>query len=377
MQQANLVHTHVLLAVKDLLVDARSLRQTLKLELDRNLEAEEVDPEKNQDIMDQLKIVEVVIKDLKELLRKVEPFTIQEIRTFHDHQLTIYNWAIDPFRQQIIDGIRKREEITEKIDNLLDEIENKWDSGDPEDEIKEYIFQTMLEISDVDQNDENNQRHIGEIRTVSNRLFDSFASQKPVRIFLTDEQLAELPNEPYTEQYKGRNCFCQDLLETNPESFIEKNDDEDAEDEVEEVEKNKEEDENQVAQNEEEDESSQTRKRKREATESYSDCCVMLRKLPCEHVFHQYCIDQWLKRSVKCPICRTDIRDHYPQFKRQRVDEENADEEAPQPQPQINLNLPVLNQNIGDQELQDAFFNMIDHANEFFATFFNLPPPPE
>ncbi|CAB1322257.1 unnamed protein product [Coregonus sp. 'balchen'] len=32
-----------------------------------------------------------------------------------------------------------------------------------------------------------------------------------------------------------------------------------------------------------------------------------VRRLPCMHLFHQACVDQWLATSRKCPICRVDI----------------------------------------------------------------------
>jgi hypothetical protein len=31
-----------------------------------------------------------------------------------------------------------------------------------------------------------------------------------------------------------------------------------------------------------------------------------LRTLPCFHFFHSSCVDEWLKRNSKCPVCRVD-----------------------------------------------------------------------
>ncbi|KAJ8247888.1 hypothetical protein GJAV_G00251720 [Gymnothorax javanicus] len=37
-----------------------------------------------------------------------------------------------------------------------------------------------------------------------------------------------------------------------------------------------------------------------------------VRRLPCMHLFHQLCVDQWLLTKKQCPICRVDIEAKLP-----------------------------------------------------------------
>ena len=49
-----------------------------------------------------------------------------------------------------------------------------------------------------------------------------------------------------------------------------------------------------------------------------SDCAIchedidgeeLLRNLPgCNHTFHQFCIDNWLRQNPTCPLCRNNVR---------------------------------------------------------------------
>lgn len=39
------------------------------------------------------------------------------------------------------------------------------------------------------------------------------------------------------------------------------------------------------------------------------DTLQQWRRLHCDHYFHKRCVDEWLHRNVRCPVCRTDIRD--------------------------------------------------------------------
>lgn len=58
--------------------------------------------------------------------------------------------------------------------------------------------------------------------------------------------------------------------------------------------------------------------RKRCTNEKFDQCAICLQEwanndenlktLPCFHYFHEKCIDTWLKTTMKCPICRNNVR---------------------------------------------------------------------
>jgi hypothetical protein len=37
-----------------------------------------------------------------------------------------------------------------------------------------------------------------------------------------------------------------------------------------------------------------------------------LRQLPCNHFFHRHCVDKWLARNKRCPLCMGDIEETRP-----------------------------------------------------------------
>ncbi|XP_036332209.1 E3 ubiquitin-protein ligase RNF165-like [Rhagoletis pomonella] len=60
-------------------------------------------------------------------------------------------------------------------------------------------------------------------------------------------------------------------------------------------------------------------RRPSESDEDAEKCAICLslfeiendvRRLPCMHLFHTDCVDQWLVTNKHCPICRVDIETH-------------------------------------------------------------------
>lgn len=56
-----------------------------------------------------------------------------------------------------------------------------------------------------------------------------------------------------------------------------------------------------------------------ESTLKNKECCICLDKLSlsnqliilkCNHIYHKNCIKNWFNHSIKCPICRYNVRDN-------------------------------------------------------------------
>jgi hypothetical protein len=117
-----------------------------------------------------------------------------------------------------------------------------WDSGVSESNMKEYISTRIRQLNP-------NYTPI-QIIFLTNTLFSIATSGKNVRVFLSEEQIENIPRE------KGNSGTCGTCLE------------------------------------------------------EYGEEEEML-ILPCEgrHAFHEDCIVPWLKMSVFCPSCRKDLRE--------------------------------------------------------------------
>lgn len=37
----------------------------------------------------------------------------------------------------------------------------------------------------------------------------------------------------------------------------------------------------------------------------------IIRKLPCNHIYHEDCLKPWLKKHTECPLCRLDLLEYF------------------------------------------------------------------
>lgn len=61
------------------------------------------------------------------------------------------------------------------------------------------------------------------------------------------------------------------------------------------------------------------------------------RRLPCMHLFHTACVDQWLSSNKRCPICRVDIEALLNKDFSTSSSSSSVNNEAPTPFPEIPL----------------------------------------
>ena len=142
---------------------------------------------------------------------------------------------------------KENEEIKQKkLNDLVIQIDEMWDNNDSEETIKERIYEVFKDIYSV-LNEEQINRFVTSFYIVA-------TSEKPVRINLSSIQISSL-NKKVFELDEEITCgTCLNEFQKG-EEFI---------------------------------------------------------SLPCDgsHSFHPDCIIPWLKMSVKCPTCRTDLRNY-------------------------------------------------------------------
>eukprot|EP01080_Neovahlkampfia_damariscottae_P009577 gene9577-1780_t len=47
--------------------------------------------------------------------------------------------------------------------------------------------------------------------------------------------------------------------------------------------------------------------------------------LPCNHLFHEKCLIEWLQKRATCPLCRTEIETDDPEYEEKKLDKKNPE----------------------------------------------------
>jgi hypothetical protein len=233
--------------------DFVKLNETLKINVEKMVEDMGVDDEITEDEKTKVEEVENLMKDIfliqdfidemNDIIEKVGkyPLSINHVERISYFEKEYYSCIMIP---EIYEILSEEIRLEERLNNILEEIFNNinemWDNNETEENMKKYLFDTLKTIYSF--------YPTSQLLHSANLMYISLTSQKPVRVNLSDEQIANL------KRTKGLIGTCGNCLDNYNEN---------------------------------------------EEVISFN----------CQHNFHPECIIPWLKRSVKCPNCRCDLRE--------------------------------------------------------------------
>jgi len=215
---------------------------TMKTNLEKLIEENEEDFENIEKHMTDIFQIQDFIDEIDTMITKIGryPLSLEHVERITFFEREYYTRVMTPqIFESLSEEVRQEERINSTLNEVIIRINEMWDNNETEDNMKKYLHDTIKTVYTNYTDDQLNH--------LTNVMFNTLTSQKPVRVNLSEEQINNL------ERKRGLTGICGTCLENYNED-----------DEV-------------IA-------------------------------LKCGHNFHPDCIIPWLKRSVKCPNCRTDLR---------------------------------------------------------------------
>lgn len=223
--------------------DFLRLNNSMKNKVEKMVDEENENGEQVEKIMTDIFVMEDFINEIDTMIKKIGkyPLSIENVERISYFEKEYYSRIMTPKILEILrEEIRQEEHFNNMLTEIVEQVNTMWDNNETEENIKKYLFDTVKNIY--------TNYSIAHLRRLANLIYTSLTAEKPVRVSLTEEQIAALPRK------KGLTGTCGTCLENYGE------------------------DEEMIV-------------------------------LTCGHHFHSDCITPWLKRSVKCPNCRHDLRE--------------------------------------------------------------------